>query len=72
MTASNPIHEDVGVQANMVFIEILPIRGNISSDQIGWLPVTSSDSDAIISEPLTSRAETELVRAVKKLYERLK
>ena len=84
MTAPNPIPEDVDVQLNMVFIKILPICGNISSDNTGRFLVTSIRGgkyimliadykiDAILAEPLTSRAETELVRAVKKLYERLK
>ena len=77
MTAPNPIPEYVDVQANIIFIKILPIIGKISSDQTGRFPVTFSrgrkyimvvaeyDSDAIPTEPLISRAETELLRAVK-------
>ena len=80
----NPIPDDVGVQANMVFIKILPISGNISSDHTGQFPVISSrgskyitavadyDNDAILEEPLTSRANKELLCAVTKLYEHLK
>ena len=84
MKAPKPIPEDFGVRANMVFIKILPISGNISSNKTGQFPVTSSrggkyimfmvdyDSDAILVEPLTSRAEIELLRTVKKLYDHLK
>ena len=83
MTAPNPIPEDVGVRANTVFIEILPISGKISSDPTGWFPVTSSrggkyimvvadyNSDVILVEPLTSRAKTEILHAVTKLYKHL-
>ena len=84
MTAANPIPEDVGVRSNIVFIKILPISGKISSDQTRQFPITSSrggkyimgvadyDSDTILAEPLTSRADTDLLRAVTKLYEHLK
>ena len=84
MKAPNPISEYIGVCANMVFIKISPISGKISSDQTGRLPVTSSrggkyiivtvyyEIDAILADPLTSRANTELLHAVKKLYEHLK
>ena len=80
MKAPNPIPEDVGVRANMVFIKILPISGNISSNNTGEFPVTSIrggnyimamedyDSDALLELPLTSCAETELLCAVTKLY----
>ena len=79
-----PIPEDVHVRANMVFIRILPISGKSFSDQTGWFPVTSIrgrkyimvmanyDSDAILAEPLTSRAEKELLCAVAKIYQHLK
>ena len=78
MTAPNPIPEDVGVRANMVFIKILPFSGKISSDQTGKFPVTSRraekyimvmvdyDSDAILADPLTLRADKERLRTVKK------
>ena len=68
----------------MVFIKILIISGKMSSDQTRQFPVTSSrggnyimvmadyDSDAVLSEPLTSRSNTELLRAVIKLYEHIK
>ena len=84
MTAPNPIPDYVGVRANILFIKILPIIGNISSNKTGLLPVTSSrgvnyimvmvdyDSNAILAERLTSCTNTELLRAVKKLYEHLK
>ena len=84
MTAPNPIPEDFSAQENMVVIKILPISGNISYDQTGLFPVTSIrggkyimfmldyNSDAILSGPLTSRAETELLRAVKNMYEHLR
>ena len=84
MKATYPIPENVCVRANMAFIKNLPISGDISSDQTGRLPVTSSrgvkyimfmeeyGSDSILPEPLTSHAETELLRAVTKLYQNLK
>ena len=68
----------------MIFIKILPISVNISSDQTVQFPVTFSrggkyimvmadyDSDAILAEPLTSCADTELLHIVTKLYENLK
>ena len=63
MMAPDPIPEDVGVQENMVFIKILPISGNISSDQTGQFPLPSIwgrkyiifmadyESDVILAEP---------------------
>ena len=81
MKNPNPTPEDVGVQANMVFIKILPIRGKISFDHIGRFPVTTRsgrkyiivlayyNTDDILAEPLISRSETELLCVVKKLYE---
>ena len=42
MTAPYPIPGDVGVQANMIFNKILPIRVNTYSDQTGQLPVVPS------------------------------
>ena len=36
------------------------------------MDVLEYESDAILAEPLTSRAKTELLRTVKKLYEHLK
>ena len=84
MTAPETIPEEVGVRANMVFIKILPISGNISSNNIGRLPVTSIrggkyiivmedyGSDAILEDPLTSSADTKLLCAVTKLYGHLK
>ena len=84
LIAPNPIPEDVGAQANMVFIKILTISGKISSNQTGRFPVTSSrvgryimvmadyNSDDILAKPLTPRANTELLCAVAKMYEHLK
>ena len=84
MTAPNHIHEDVGVQANMLRIKILTISGKISSDHTGQLPVTSRrggkyimfmadyESDTILVELLISCARIDLIRAVTKLYEHLK
>ena len=83
MTTSDPIPEDVGVQANLVFIKNLPISVNISPDQTRRFPVTSCggvkhimamvdyDSDSILAEPLTSLSETEILRAITKLYKHI-
>ena len=43
--APKPIPEDVGVWANMVFIKILSISGNISSENTERSPVTSIRGD---------------------------
>ena len=83
MTTLDLTPEDFGVQANMVFIQFLPISGKIYSDQIGRSPVTYNRgrkyimlmvdyySDAILAYPLSSRADTELLRTVNKLYQDL-
>ena len=70
MTTPGPIPEDVGVRSNILFIKLLPMNGNISSDKKGCFPVTHTrggkyimvmanyESDAILEEPLTSYSET--------------
>ena len=70
MTTPGPILEDVGVLSNMVFIKILRLSGNISSDKKECFPVTHTrggkyimvmanyESDAILEEPLKSYSET--------------
>ena len=67
----------------MVFINILLISGNISSDQTGQLHVTSIrvgkyimvmaeyDSESIPADPLTPLADTEILRTFTKLYDHL-
>ena len=84
LTTQDFLPEDVGVQANTLFIKILPISINISSDQIGRFLVTSSrrgkyivvmayyDSEFILIKPLKSRADADLLYNVTKLYKHLK
>jgi hypothetical protein len=61
----------------------IAVTGHIYSDQTGRFPITSSrgskyimvvydhDSNAILTEPLTSRTESELLRAYSKLHDYL-
>ena len=84
MKTPYPIPEDVYIRANMVINKNLPISGNISSDKTGRFPVTSSrgrkyimfmedyGSNSILTETITSRTKTELLRAITKLYQNLK
>jgi hypothetical protein len=74
-TANTP-----AVQTHWVYMKPVEITGQIFSDQIGRFPITSScgnkyimvvynyDSNAILTNPLTSRTEMELLRAYTKLH----
>ena len=67
----------------MAFLKSIEVTGNISTDQTGRFPVTSSrgskyrivlydhDSNAIIAEPLKLRSEHELIRAYSALHTHL-
>jgi hypothetical protein len=69
-TANTP-----AVRTHWVFMKPVEITGLIFSDQTGRFPITSSrgnkdimvvydyDYNAILTEPLTSRTEMELLRA---------
>ncbi len=70
-------------RTHCVFMKPIAVTGQIHSDQTGRFPITSSrgskyimvvydyDSNAILTEPLTSRTETELLRAYSKLHDYL-
>jgi hypothetical protein len=74
-TANTP-----AVRTHCVFMKPVEITGLIFSDQTGRFPITSSrgnkdimvvydyDYNAILTEPLTSRTEMELLRAYTKLH----
>jgi hypothetical protein len=74
-TANTPLSEPI-----WVFMKPVEITWQIFSDQTGHFPITSSrgnkyimvvydyDSNAILTEPLTSRTEMELLRAYTKLH----
>jgi len=65
---------------DLVFLDTIEFTGKVSTDQTGRFPHTSSrgskylmvlyayDSNAILSEPIKSRSESELVRAYPKLH----
>lgn len=65
------------------FLQVFEPTGKVYSDQTGRFPITSSkgskyililydyDSNAILSRPLKSRAESELVKACNSLYDQL-
>ena len=71
---------DYGVWANLVYVKVLDITGNVSTDKVGRFPVTSrcgskyimvmhdSESDSILLEVLQSYAKNELFWATEKLY----
>ena len=77
---STTADEDPKVRTNWVYMKPIQMTGQIYSDQTGRFPVTSSrgnkyimivydyDSNAILSEPLKSRTENELLRAYTKLH----
>ena len=64
----------------MVYLQTVDFTGKVSTDQIGSFPVTSSrgskylmvlydhDSNVILSDPLTSCNEQELIRATRVLH----
>jgi hypothetical protein len=70
-------------QTHCVYMKPIAVTGQIHSDQTGRFPITSSrgskcimvvydyDSNTILTEPLTSCIETELLRAYSKLYDYL-
>jgi hypothetical protein len=76
MTTANP----PAVQTHWVFMKPVKITGQIFSDQTGRFPITSSrgnkyimvvydyDWNAILTEPLTSRTEMELLHAYTKIH----
>ena len=72
------------VQQNMVTVKCMNVSGKLFSDQTGQFPYKSSrgnqyimvaynrDSNIILVEPMKSRAEHELLRAMTKIHEHLK
>ena len=81
-TPSVPLTEP-HVLTKMAFLKSIKVTRNISTDQTGRFPVTSScvskylmvlydyDSNAIITEPLKSRGEQELLRVYSTLHTHL-
>jgi hypothetical protein len=77
-TDSTPLEPPT--RTNWVFMKPINVTGQIYSDQTGRFPTTSSrgnkyvmivydyDSNAILSETLTSRTEAELLRAYTKIH----
>jgi hypothetical protein len=70
-------------RTHCVYMKPIAVAGQIHSDQTGRFPITSSrsskyimvvydyDSNAILTKPLTSRTETELLQAYSKLHDYL-
>jgi hypothetical protein len=70
-------------QTGWVFTQLIQVTGKISTDQTSQFPITSSrgnkyvmicydyDSKTIITEPLKSRTELEILRAYTKIHHKL-
>jgi hypothetical protein len=71
-TSLNPTI-DANTKTNQIFVKTIETTGQIYTDQTGGFPVTSSpgykyimvlydyDSNAILAEPMKSRAEAEMI-----------